>query len=242
VDDHDEFNAQRARYIAALGVDQALQEASLQATILSDRHGYSYVWDWLGLPIIQMPTDVLALQEIILRVRPQIIVEAGVARGGSLVFFASMLELVGEGQVVGIDVDIRSHNRLRIEGHPMAHRITLIEGPSIDPETVARVVNEIPDGSAVMVVLDSNHSHEHVLEELHLYSPLVTRNQYLVVGDTVIESIPIQEHRPRHWGPGNSPATALEVFLRDESGFEVDRSINEKLLMSSSRGGYLRRK
>jgi cephalosporin hydroxylase len=189
-----------------------------------------------------MPPDIVVLQEIIWETRPQLVIETGVARGGSLVLSASILQLIGDGRVLGIDIDIRAHNREAIESHPLAHRIEMIEGSSVD-ETVLAEVRRAADGvERVMVVLDSNHTHAHVLAELRAYAPLVTVGQYLVVADTFVEDIPSQQHRPgRPWGPGDNPATALREWLADTDAFEPDPFVNAKLLVTASPGGYLRR-
>lgn len=223
-----------------MGADDALQRQGLDLHATADGFGYSYVWNWLGVPIIQVPPDVVAMQEIIWENRPQVIVETGVARGGSIIFSASMLQLIGEGTVVGIDIDIRAHNREAIEGHPLAHRVQLIEGSSIDASVIEQVRAQVADADRVMVVLDSNHTHEHVLEELHLYGPLVTPGQFLVVADTVVEYSPAVTHTGRPWGVGNSPKSALDEYLKETDRFEVDEYVNGKLLVTSSPGGYLR--
>lgn len=241
-DDTAEFRDHQLRSAAALAGDADLQAAALDATVRSDTHDYSYVWRWLGLPIIQMPTDVVATQEVVWENRPQLIIETGVARGGSIILFASLLQLLGEGTVVGIDVDIRAHNRAAIEGHPLAHRVQLLEGSSTDPALVARVGDMARQHERVMVVLDSNHTHEHVLDELRAYAPFVTPGQFLVVADTIVESLPPQLHRPRPWGKGDNPKTAVDAFLGKSDDFVVDEYVNGKLLMTSSPGGYLRRK
>lgn len=189
---------------------------ALEVSVDADRYEYSYQWTWLGLPIIQMPPDVLATQEIIWDRRPQLIIETGIARGGSVVLSASILQLIGEGRAIAVDIDIRPHNRDAIEDHPVAGRIELIEGSSIDAAVVAQVA-EVADGvERVMVILDSNHTHEHVLAELEAYGPLVTPGQFLIVADTAIEHIPVQSHRPRPWGPGtarraHSPITPADT-------------------------------
>jgi cephalosporin hydroxylase len=242
MNDHEQFAAEQHRNAAALAGDETVQRQSLDLFASSDRHGYSYVWRWLGLPIIQLPTDMVTLQEIVWETRPQVIIETGVARGGSLMLSASLLQLLDEGVVVGIDVDIRRHNRDAIESHPLAHRIRLVEGSSTDSETLSRVRALIGDAERVMVVLDSDHTHDHVANELRLYAPLVTPGQYLVVADTIVEHIPEQSHRERSWGPGNNPATAMEAFLADDDRFERDPYVNGKLLLTSSPGGYLRRR
>lgn len=240
MDDTAKFEGQKKRYAIDMSQDSELRNLAREVVIRADAHNYSYLWNWLGLPIIQMPTDVVALQEVIWETQPTVIVEAGVARGGSVVFLASMLQLLGRGTVVGVDIDIRPHNRKRIEEHPMSPRIRLIEGSSTAPGVVAEVKQSITPDDRVMVILDSDHTHQHVLEELRLYAPLVTAGQYLIVADTVVEDIPPQAHRPRKWGPGNNPATALRAYLQECDRFEVDAFIDAKLLESSSPSGYLR--
>lgn len=240
-DDRVQFENDKRIFAAEMAKDGALRRKALDVVVESDRHGWSYQWSWLGLPIIQMPPDVIATQEIIWETRPQVIVETGVARGGSLIFYASILQLIGEGKVIGVDIDIRPHNRDSIERHPLAHRIELIQGSSVDGKVLADIRSRIPAGSRVMVILDSNHTHEHVLDELRLYAPLVTKDQFMIVADTVVEEIPAQAHRPRPWGPGNNPATAMQAFLKEDPSFAPDPFVNAKLLLSSSPGGYLRR-
>lgn len=204
------------------------------------RYRYSYNWTWLGRPIIQYPQDVMALQEIVWRVRPRTIVETGIAHGGSTVFFASMLELLGtDGRVVAVDVDIRTHNRDAIEAHPLHRRIHMIEGSSVDP-AVAHAVKALVREGAVMVVLDSNHTRDHVLRELELYSPLVTRDSYLVVMDTVVERMPDDAFPDRPWGKGDNPLTAVREFLARTDRFVVDKEIEDKLLVTVAPSGYLR--
>ena len=241
-DDRAEFLAANVRAAAAMAGDRDLQEKALEVVIDADRYGYSYQWTWLGLPVIQMPPDIVAMQEVIWAARPQLIIETGVARGGSVIMSSSMLQLIGEGQVVAIDIDIRPHNRQAIEEHPLGHRVQLIQGSSVDAAVVDEVRALSEGVERVMVVLDSNHTHEHVLAELEAYAPMVTPGQYLVVADTVVERIPAQEHRPRPWGPGDNPETAMVEYLATHPGFEPDEHLNAKLLMTSSPGGYLRRR
>ena len=198
-------------------------------------------WSWLGVPVIQMPSDIVALQEILWETRPQLVIETGVARGGSLILSASILELIGEGEVLGIDIDVRAHNRETIESHPLSRRIRLVEGSSLDDAVVAQARAAAEQVERVMVVLDSNHTHEHVLAELRAYAPLVTVGQFLVVADTFIEHIPPQEHRPRPWGPGDNPGTALRAWLEETDAFEADAFVNAKLLLTATPEGYLRR-
>jgi cephalosporin hydroxylase len=239
VDDTEEFRAVQREYSLELGADEDLQRLSIEVTAAADRHQYSYVWRWLGLPIIQMPADVVVMQELIWENRPQVIVETGIARGGSVILYASVLELIGEGTVVSVDIDIRAHNRRAVESHPLSHRVQLIEGSSTDSTVVGEVAARVAGAERVMVVLDSNHTETHVLEELRGYGPMVTAGQYLVVADTVVEYLPPQD-RPRPWGPGNNPKTALDIYLAECDRFVVDDEVNGKLLMTSTPRGYLR--
>ena len=241
-DDRAQFERERREAAARMAGDQELAKAALEVNFAADEHDWSYQWSWLGLPVIQMPTDIVALQEVIWETRPQLVIETGVARGGSLVLYASILELLGEGEVLGIDIDIRAHNREAIEAHPLAHRIRMVEGSSLDKAVLGEVRRTAEAVERVMVVLDSDHTHDHVLAELRAYGPLVTVGQFLVVADTFVEHIPLQEHRRRAWGPGDNPGTALRAWLDEVEGFEPDPFVNAKLLLTASPGGYLRRK
>ena len=240
IDDSMEFEDDKRRWAEAMSADETLRGLATEMLVRADHYQYAYQWTWLGLPIIQLSTDILAQQEIIWRTRPQLIIETGVARGGSMIFLASLLQLIGEGEVIGIDVDIRPHNRKRIESHELASRISLIEGSSVESAVVETVARAAMDVERVMVILDSNHTHDHVLKELRCYAPLVTVGQYLVVADTVIEYQPPQTHRPRPWGPGNSPMSALKEFLGETERFVPDQELRNKMLYSASPGGYLR--
>jgi len=240
-DDRAEFDAEKRKHASEMDADEAMQIHARNFLVGADRHNWSYQWTWLGLPIIQLPSDIVAMQEVIWNSKPDLIIETGVARGGSLILSASMLQLLGRGRVLGIDVDIRDHNRRAIESHPLAGRISLLEGSSLDERIIAEASRHAEQANRVMVVLDSNHTHSHVLSELLAYSPLVSVGQYLVVCDTVVEDLPPQDHRPRPWGPGNNPATALREFLHEHRDFEADGDIEDKLLISSSPGGYLHR-
>jgi cephalosporin hydroxylase len=241
-DDRARFERERREAAARMAGDQELAKAALEVNFAADEHDWSYQWTWLGLPVIQMPTDIVALQEVIWETRPQLVIETGVARGGSLVLYASILELLGEGEVLGIDIDIRAHNRQAIEAHPLAHRIRMVEGSSLDKAVLGEARRTAEAVERVMVVLDSDHTHDHVLAELRAYGPLVTVGQFLVVADTFVEEIPLQEHRRRAWGPGDNPGTALRAWLDEVEGFEPDPFVNAKLLLTASPGGYLRRK
>jgi cephalosporin hydroxylase len=240
-DDREEFEALKARSAAAMMNDNDLQRAALEVIVAADRYRYGLQWTWLGLPILQIPQDILALQEVVWKKRPQLIIETGVARGGSLALFASLLELLGEGKVIGVDIDIRAHNKSAIETHPMAHRIEMVEGSSVDEGVVERIRAQVRRGQRVMVVLDSNHSHAHVLAELRAYAPLVTLDQYLVVADTIVQFIGDLGYRgDRPWGVGDNPMTALDAYLTECDRFEVDAAIDAKLLFSACPRGYLR--
>lgn len=202
---------------------------------------YSYNFTWLGRPIIQYPQDIIAMQEIVWKVKPGLIIETGIARGGSLIFYASMLELLGgDGQVLGIDIDIREHNRVEIERHSMYKRITMIEGSSIDEEVAKQVYDFAKGNRQILVVLDSMHTHAHVLRELQLYSPLVTKGSYLVVFDTIIEDMPEDFFPGRPWGKGNNPKTAVCKFLKTNNRFKIDKEIENKLLITVALNGYLK--
>jgi cephalosporin hydroxylase len=221
--------------------DKDLQRRAFQVFLESCRYDYSYNFTWLGRPIIQFPQDIVALQEIIWRVRPDLIVETGIAHGGSLIFSASMLELLGgDGVALGIEIELRPQNRAEIEKHPLFKRIKIIEGSSID-ESVAGEVRRVAAGKRqVLVILDSNHTHDHVREELRLYSPLVTKGSYLVVFDTVVEDKPDDLFPNRPWGRGNNPKTAVREFLKTNDRFEIDKDIEGKLLLTVAPDGYLR--
>jgi cephalosporin hydroxylase len=237
----EEFEQQKRATIAQQGTDVPLREATREWIHRSCKHRYSYHFTWLGVPIIQYPQDIVAMQEIVWQVRPELIIETGIAHGGSLVLSASLLEMIGgQGRVLGVDIDIRPHNRAVIEAHPMMKRIALVEGSSVAPETAARVAEYARGKSSVMVILDSNHTHEHVLEELRLYSPLVTKGSYLIVFDTVIEDLPSETFPDRPWGQGNNPRTALSEFLKTSNRFVRDAEMAAKLLISVAPDGYLR--
>jgi cephalosporin hydroxylase len=241
VDDFQEFDAQNRDDIAAMGKDADLQRLSQAWFERATTHRYSYHFRWMGLPIIQFPQDIVAMQELLWDVKPELVIETGVARGGSVVFYASILELIGgNGRVIGIDVDIRPHNRAAIEAHATAPRIDLIQGSSLDPAIVAEVGGRAQGRRPVLVALDSNHTHEHVLRELELYSTFVTAGSYLVVFDTCIEWTPPQLLGDRAWGRGDNPWTAVQTFLRGTDRFVVDGDLASKLQVTVCRGGFLK--
>jgi len=218
---------------------------------------YSYAFTWLGRPVIQYPQDIVAVQELIWAVRPDLIIETGIAHGGSLVLSASVLALLDycdatiagttldprmpRRRVLGLDIDIRAHNRAAIESHPLAPRIEMIEGSSIDAAVIAAVHERATTASTVMVLLDSNHTHDHVLAELKAYAPLVTPGSYCVVFDTIVEDVPKSLFPDRPWGPGNNPKTAVHEFLSGHPEFAIDADIPNKLLITVAPDGYLKR-
>jgi len=234
--------ANEAAVVAGMAADPEVRALRDRLFDLMGKHRYSYNWTWFGRPIIQLPQDVLAMQALILAEQPDLIIETGVAHGGSLVFSASMLELLGgAGRVVGVDIDIRPHNRRAIEAHPLAHRIALIQGSSVDEGVAAAVRAHARGARRVMVCLDSNHTDDHVARELALYAPLVTPGHHLVVFDTAIEDMPASAFPDRPWGPGNSPKTAVRAFLARNPAFVVDRELEARLLFSVAPEGYLKR-
>src|SRR5260221_1897952 len=236
------FKAECKARIDAQEKNKPLQEASKQFLRETNESGYSYHFTWMGRPIIQYPQDIVAMQEIIWEVKPDLIIETGIAHGGSLIYYASLLELIGKGEVLGIDIDIREHNRREIESHPMFKRIQMIQGSSISSEVIEQVKKQVKGKKAVLVSLDSNHTHEHVLNELNLYSSFVTPASYIIAFDTIVEDLPegyFSQKRP--WGVSNNPKTAVNEFLKTNKNFEIDSTIDNKLLISVAPGGYLKR-
>jgi len=218
-----------------------LKEISGRWFLESCRHHYSYEFTWLGRPIIQYPQDIVAVQEIIWQVKPDLIIETGIAHGGSLILYASMLELIDEeGQVIGIDIDIREHNRIEIESHFLSPRILMLEGSSTDGKIIEAVRQIAEKKKRVLVALDSLHTHEHVLNELMIYSPLVTKGSYMLVFDTVIEDLPAGFFSDRPWGKGNNPKTAVREFLKTNDRFVIDKEIQEKIIITAAPDGYLK--
>jgi cephalosporin hydroxylase len=256
--EHDQqFKMECDLEIGEQGSNADALEKSLSWIGCVNRLKYSYHFEWLGRPIIQYPQDIVAMQELIWQVKPDLIIETGIAHGGSLIFSASMLaqldicEAIEAGvsinpwesrrKVLGIDIDIRAHNRAAIEAHPMASRIQMIQGSSIAPDVVAQVRAIAADHSRVLVCLDSNHTHDHVLAELEAYAPLVSTGSYCVVFDTIIEDMPDSMFPDRPWGPGNNPKTAVWEYLKSHPEFEIDQSIPHKLLITVAPDGYLKR-
>jgi cephalosporin hydroxylase len=253
----EKFQTEVADNIAGLKKDVDVQALSRIWLREITRHKYAYNFSWMGRPLIQFPQDMTAIQELVWRVRPDLIIETGIAHGGSLIMSASLLAMLDycdaveantlldpkttRRRVLGIDIDIRPHNRAAIEAHPMAHRIDMIEGSSIAPDIISRV-REVANGyQRILVLLDSNHTHEHVLAELEAYAPLVSKNSYCVVFDTLIEDMPADMFSDRPWGNGDNPKTAVTAFLADHSEFVIDTDIEAKILITVAPGGYLRR-
>lgn len=242
------FQMEKQARIEAMSHDVKFKLISDHWLESSMRQKYVYNFEWLGRPIIQNPVDILAMQEIIWSVQPDLIIETGIAHGGSLIFSASMLELnavcggPADATVLGVDIDIRKHNRDAIEAHPIARRISMIQGSSIAPETID-IVKAIATGKKkILVCLDSNHTHDHVLAELIGYAPLVSVGSYCVVFDTFVEDVPSDVFPDRPWGPGNSPKTAVWEYLKTHPEFENDQQISNKLMISVALGGYLKRR
>lgn len=252
-----QFQEEVQANIAGLGRDLDLQALSRIWVREISPHKWAYNFEWMGRPAIQFPNDAWAMQEIIWEVRPDLIIETGIAHGGSLVFSASMLALLDMGdaiasgqtmdpkvskrKVLGVDIDIRAHNRAAIEAHPMASRIQMIQGSSIATETIEQVHKVAAGYSRILVCLDSNHTHEHVLAELKAYAPLTKVGSYCVVFDTIVEDMPTELSASRPWGPGNNPKTAVWEFLKTHQEFEIDKSIQHKLLITVAPDGFLKR-
>lgn len=252
------FEAESTERLKDIPGNASLNAAATDFLRESVEARYSYNFFWLGRPIIQYPQDMVAMQEIVWQVRPEVIVETGIAHGGSLILSASLLALIDlceateagkildprapKRRVVGVDIDIRAHNRIAIEAHPLSNRITMVEGSSIDDAIVAQVRALVGDAKRVLVCLDSNHTHDHVLAELNAYAPMVTSGSYCIVFDTVVEDLPKELSFDRPWGPGNNPKTAVHAWLGENPDFEIDKSIDHKLLISVAPNGFLRRR
>ena len=228
--------------IKNLGDDPDIRPLSIEWNRKVNKYNYFHNFEWMGRPIIQAPQDLVALQEIIWNVKPDLIIETGIAHGGSLIFHASMMEMMGiDGQVLGIDIDIRDHNWGEIIRHPMYKRITLLEGSSIDGKIVSKVHEFANNKKNILVCFDSNHTHDHVLNELNFYAQLVTKGSYCIVFDTGIEDMPEEDSADREWGPGNNPKTAVWEFLKTNKHFEIDKTIENKIMITAAPDGYLKR-
>jgi cephalosporin hydroxylase len=233
--------------IKRIRADKTLNKLSLDWIMKTVPYKYSYNFTWLGRPIIQYPQDIIAMQEIIWMVKPDLIIETGIAHGGSLIFSASMLALLeiagrtSNAKVLGVDIDIREHNRVEIEKHPLANKIKMLQGSSINEDIIRQVYDFAKDYNNILVVLDSNHTHKHVLAELNAYTPLVSKGSYCVVFDTIIEDMPGNLLSDRPWGKENNPKTAVREYLKSHPEFEIDKDMENKLLITVAPGGYLKK-
>jgi cephalosporin hydroxylase len=265
----EKFSQRNLEFIAKIAADKSLLEQSRAWFTMANKYEYSYHFTWLSRPIIQYPQDIVAMQELIWKVKPDLIIETGIAHGGSLIMSASLLSMLDyceavemgktldpratRRRVLGIDIDIRPHNRAAIVAHPLSHRIDMIQGSSIAPEIIAQVHEIAEPHDRILVCLDANHTHEHVLAELEAYAPLTSKDSYCVVFDTVIDDLPDEMFPDRPWGKGNNPKTAVWEYLRrlkdegrqaadgDHLEFEIDKMIENKLLITVAPDGYLRR-
>ncbi|HIF60279.1 MAG: cephalosporin hydroxylase family protein [Gammaproteobacteria bacterium] len=251
------FELEREQNIVLQSKDDVLKQQSNSWIFNTCKYKYSYGYSWMGRPIIQYPQDIVAMQELIWQIKPDLIIETGIAHGGSLIFSASMLAMldmceaietgqtldpkVSKRKVLGLDIDIRQHNKEAIEAHPMASRIEMIQGSSIAPEVIQQVQHIAKEYKTILVCLDSNHTHDHVLAELEAYASLTSVGSYCVVFDTVIEDMPKEMFPDRPWGPGDNPKTAVWEYLKTHPEFEIDKSIPNKLLITVAPDGYLKR-
>lgn len=254
---YEQFKQECDQEIEAIGRDDGLIAVTRDWVNRANARKYSYHFEWLGRPIIQYPQDIVAMQELIWRVKPDLIIETGIAHGGSLIFSASMLaqldmcEAIEAGKtidpkqssrlVIGLDIDIRAHNCAAIEAHPLSSRIKMFQGSSVDPQIVAEVKKIADSYKRILVCLDSNHTHEHALAELEAYAPLVTPGSYCIVFDTIIEDLPEDSFPDRPWGRGDNPKTAVWEYLKNHPEFSIDKSIDHKLLITVAPDGYLKR-
>lgn len=233
--------ANDAEAVRAMRDDPELKELLDALNAKVAEHKWAYNFNWLGRPAIQLPQDIIAMQELLWAVQPDLVIETGVAHGGMLTLYASILELMGQGLAVGVDIEIRPHNRAALESHPLAHRMKLIEGSSTDEKIAAQVGGLAEGAQRVLVVLDSMHTHQHVVDEIALYADLVTPGSYLVVMDTIVEFLPEFQYPDRPWGVGDNPMTAVREFLARDDRFVTDEDFEAKLMFTSSPGGFLKR-
>lgn len=258
--EHENFKAECKEEIQVQGSDEVLKSLTNDWICKAAEHKYSYHFEWLGRPIIQHPQDMIGVQQLLWRIQPDLIIETGIARGGSLIFYSSILELIAlcggnkDAKILGIDIDIREHNRKEIQAHPMSKRIEMIQGSSIASETVKAVFDYAKNFKKILVCLDSNHTHEHVLQELSLYAPLVSKGSYCIVFDTIVEDMPEGLGPTRPWGKGNNPKTAVFEYLAalksntthgrdgDVLDFCIDKEIESQLLITVAPDGFLLRK
>lgn len=242
VPDHDEFVRERELWRAAIAEDDSLRREAVELQISAERYRYTYTWEWLGVPVIRLPDDVVVLQELVWSYRPQRIVETGIARGGSMLLDASLMQLCGEPPaVLGIDIAIFPHTDSALREHPGAIGIELFEGDSTSVGAQQRVRSFISGAERVVLLLDSNHTHDHVLAELNTLTPMLPVGSYVMVADTLIEELPAGHYSDRPWDRGNSPATAVQEFLKSPHGFQLDKRWSRRALVTEFRDGVLRR-
>lgn len=252
----DNFKKHRLKENIVMSTDKNLSKLSLDFLCESSKYNYSYNFDWLGVPIIQYPQDIISFQEIVWKIKPDLIIEFGIARGGSLIYSASLLALIDmcekkyfslndkkqtHRKVLGIDIDIRKHNKIEILKHPLSKNIKMIEGSSLDVKTINKVNEFSKSYKNILVCLDSNHTHHHVLEELNAYANLASINSYCLVFDTVIEDMPKVLNENREWGPANSPKSAVKEFLKSNNNFIIDKTYQNKSLITSAPDGFLKK-
>lgn len=238
----EQFNNEKKENIKKLGETPEIQKLGLDFLVKTAPYKYSYHFSWMGRPIIAFPQDMIAMQELIWEIKPDLIIETGVAHGGSIIYYASLMKMMDiDGLVIGIDIDIRKHNRELIESHPVYKYIKLFEGSSIDEQLVNKVGEIAKTKKKILVCLDSNHTHEHVLRELELYAPFVSPGSYCVVFDTVVEDMPEDAFTDRPWGKGDNPKTAVWEFLKSNNQFVIDKEIENKLLITVVPDGFLKR-
>ena len=237
-----QFEIEKKQHAEAQAKDVELKNVALDFLTKADRHNYEYQWTWMGMPIIQMPEDIMLIQQLIYETKPDYIVETGIAWGGSVVYYASLCELMGHGEVIAVDTVLPQSNIDKIMAYPFSKRIHLFQGSSVDKEVFGKVKALIQEDSKVMVILDSNHTHEHVYNELNLYAPLIKSGQYILAQDTTIEFVPEQTHRPRPWGHGNNPWTAVQKFLSENPDFTNNNRYNQLSLLTCHKDGWICKK
>ena len=239
VPDNDSFLRDRASWIDAFQANKKIAELRSEIFKIADENNFGYHWEWLGVPLIKMPEDILLEQEIIWKLKPKTIVEIGVARGGSLVFASSIMESYADPKVLGIDIKIFAHTHEALSPWTVNQKITLFESDSLDPKAITKFSEFIENAGPTLLILDSNHTHEHVLGELHSYGPKLSRGSVIIVADTIIESMPANYYVNRNWNVGNNPQTALQVFLRSNNNFEISKNWNNRTIIGESNGGVI---
>lgn len=257
MDNYKAFKDEGNKEITEIGKSIEVKEATNKWINIVNNYKYSYHFEHMGRPIIQYPQDMVAIQELIWNIKPDLIIETGIAHGGSLILSASMLALIdyceaveqnksldpkdSKRKVLGIDIDIRKHNKEAVLNHPMSHLIKMIQGSSIEKDTIKQVRDFAKDYKKILIFLDSNHTHEHALAELEGYSDLVSVGSYCVVFDTIIEDLKDSDFSDRPWDIGNNPKTAVWQFLKTHDEFVIDKEIQDKLQITVAPDGYLKR-